>query len=214
MGRKSKYSNEQTTTTEVYRAGVYLRLSREDGDKLESDSISIQREIINRYLSNKTDIVVFDTYIDDGCSGTNFNRPNFRRMEKDWQEQKINCIIVKDLSRFGRDYIDVGNYMDRVFPQLDIRFIAISDNYDNTQSDSFDPLIVPVKNVFNGYYAKDIQKRVNTSLAEHRLSGDFMGSFACYGYMKDPQDKHKLVIDEYPATDKYASVDNQSLFYF
>lgn len=200
MGRISKYNNEQMATSDVYRAGIYLRLSRDDGDKMESDSISTQREIINRYLTDKKDIVVIDTYIDDGWSGTNFNRPDFRRMEQDWQAKKINCIIVKDLSRFGRDYIDVGNYMDREFPKQDIRFIAINDNYDNLQNDSCDPLIVPVKNVFNGYYAKDIQKRVNQHLDEKRRSGEFVGSFACYGYMKDPQNKHKLIIDEYPAS--------------
>ena len=116
-------------------------------------------------------------------------------MEKDWQDQKINCIIVKDLSRFGRTYIDVGNYLDRIFPQQDIRFIAVNDHYDSTQHDTCDPLIIPVKNVFNGYYAKDIQKRVNISLETHRRNGDFMGAFASYGYLKEPQDKHQLIID-------------------
>ena len=200
MGRKSKYSNEQTTTTEVYRAALYLRLSREDGDSLESDSIAIQREITNHFLKSKEDIVVFDTYIDDGWTGTNFNRPNFRRMEKDWEDKKINCIIVKDLSRFGRDYIGNGMYIERVFPIKNIRFIAINDNYDSLYPERSDPLMLPIRNVINTQYAIDVQKKVNTSLDIHRKQGDFMGSHARYGYMKDPQDKHKLIIDEYPAT--------------
>lgn len=200
MARKSKYTDNTMTQTKIFSAGIYLRLSREDGDKMESDSIASQRAIIERFLQEHEDIVITDTYIDDGFSGTNFNRPSFRRMEKDWQDKKINCIIVKDLSRFGRDYIDTGNYLERVFPVEDIRFIAINDGYDNLNQQNSDCLMIPVKNVFNGYYAKDIQTKVNASLEAKRQNGEFVGSFACYGYKKDPHDKHKLIIDEYPAS--------------
>lgn len=200
MGRKSKYDNSTVSTSEIFRAGMYLRLSREDGDKMESDSIASQRAIIEKFIQTHDNIILAETYIDDGFTGTNFNRPDFKRMEQDWENKQINCIIVKDLSRFGRDYIDMGNYLERVFPTLDIRFIAINDGYDNYNQQDNDTLMVPVKNVFNGYYAKDIQKKVNSSLNQKRQEGLFLGSFTTYGYKRDTQDKHKLVIDEYPAS--------------
>lgn len=200
MGRKSKYDNSTVSASEIFRAGMYLRLSREDGDKMESDSIASQRAIIEKFIRTHNNIILAETYIDDGFTGTNFNRPDFRRMEQDWKNKQINCIIVKDLSRFGRDYIDMGNYLERVFPTLDIRFIAINDGYDNYNQQDNDTLMVPVKNVFNGYYAKDIQKKVNSSLNQKRQEGLFLGSFTTYGYKRDTQDKHKLVIDEYPAS--------------
>lgn len=200
MGRKSKYDNSNVSASEIFRAGMYLRLSREDGDKMESDSIASQRAIIEKFIRTHNNIILAETYIDDGFTGTNFNRPDFRRMEQDWKNKQINCIIVKDLSRFGRDYIDMGNYLERVFPTLDIRFIAINDGYDNYNQQDNDTLMVPVKNVFNGYYAKDIQKKVNSSLNQKRQEGLFLGSFTTYGYKRDTQDKHKLVIDEYPAS--------------
>lgn len=199
MGRKSKYVYSTASTSEHFRAGMYLRLSREDGDKPESDSIGSQRAIIEKYIGLHDNILLEETYIDDGFSGTSFDRPDFRRMERDWQNRRINCVIVKDLSRFGRDYIDMGNYLERVFPSLDIRFIAINDGYDNYHHQDNDTLMVPVKNVFNGYYAKDIQKKVNSSLTEKRQEGLFLGSFTTYGYIRDPQDKHRLIIDAYPA---------------
>ncbi|HKM22925.1 MAG TPA: recombinase family protein, partial [Lachnospiraceae bacterium] len=148
-------------------------------------------------INAHTDIEYVDTYSDDGFTGTNFNRPDFQRMWSDLQSQRINCVIVKDLSRFGRDYIDVGNYLERVFPMMNIRFIAISDNIDSlTQAYDMGFLF---KNIFNTQYAKDIQTKVNSSLSAKRQSGAFIGSFASYGYKKDSVDKHKLVIDEYPA---------------
>lgn len=198
MGRKSKHEVVASRKA-VYRAGIYLRLSREDGDKMESDSIATQRELVRNYIDKQEDIILIDEYVDDGFSGTNFNRPDFRRMEQDWKNGRINCIIVKDLSRFGRDYIDMGNYVERVFPTLDIRFIAINDGHDSLYTVGNDSLMLPVKNVFNGYYAKDIQKKVNSALDCKRTNGEWVGAFTCYGYQKDPQNKHKIIIDEYAA---------------
>lgn len=197
MGRKSKYQIDTVSAPVVYRAGIYLRLSREDGDKFESDSIGSQRTILMNYLNLHTDIEYVDTYSDDGYSGTNFNRPDFQRMWTDLQNRRINCVIVKDLSRFGRDYIDVGNYLERRFPLMDIRFIAVTDNIDSVKQ-SYD-MGFSFKNIFNAQYAKDIQTKVNSSLEAKRQAGDFVGSFASYGYKKDTMDKHKLVIDEYAA---------------
>lgn len=198
MARKSKYTTSGNDT-KYFHVGAYLRLSREDGDKMESDSIHSQKEIIQKFLERQEDMVLEKTYIDDGVTGTNFNRPKFREMEQDWENKVIDCIIVKDLSRFGRDYIDTGNYLERIFPMKNIRFIAINDGYDNYKQQTSDNLMIPVKNVFNGYYAKDIQTKVNSSLRMKREKGEFIGAFATYGYKKDRHDKHKLVVDEFAA---------------
>lgn len=199
MARKSKYMTSDNET-KFFHVGAYLRLSREDGDKMESDSIHSQKEIIQKFLEEQEDMVLEKTYIDDGVTGTNFNRPQFREMEQDWKNKVIDCIIVKDLSRFGRDYIDTGNYLERIFPMNNIRFISINDGYDNYKQQTSDNLMIPVKNVFNGYYAKDIQTKVNSSLRIKREKGEFIGAFAVYGYKKDIHDKHKLVIDEFAST--------------
>ncbi|MDE6129330.1 MAG: recombinase family protein, partial [Lachnospiraceae bacterium] len=120
-----------------FNAAAYIRLSREDGDKAESDSISNQRRLIADYVKEKEDLMVYDTYVDDGFSGTDFNRPSFRRMINDIEAGKVNCVIVKDLSRFGRDYIDTGRYLERYFPERDIRFISVTDDIDSAKPVSY-----------------------------------------------------------------------------
>ena len=115
----------------IWQAALYVRLSREDGDKSESDSVVNQKELLKEFARLEEDIEVFDVYVDDGWSGTNFDRPDFRRMEEDIHQKKVDCVIVKDLSRFGRNYIDAGHYFERVFPLLDVRFISVSDNVDS-----------------------------------------------------------------------------------
>lgn len=131
-------------------AADYLRLSREDGDKLESDSIRNQRSLINDFVKQHKEIQLVEEYIDDGYSGTNFDRPAFQRMLEDVKRKKINCIIVKDLSRLGRNYIETGRYLEKIFPFMGVRFIAITDHYDSaTGSDDADQIIVPFKNLIN-----------------------------------------------------------------
>ncbi len=181
----------------VWNIAIYLRLSKEDGDKDESDSISSQRTIINNYINkNISDFNIVEEFIDDGYTGTNFKRPDFKRMITQIDEGKINCIIVKDLSRFGRDYIGVGEYLEKYFPANDIRFIAINDGYDTVSATSNDEFIMPIKNIFNAQYSKDISKKVKSSFRALQNDGKFVGAFASYGYKKSEKDRHKLEIDE------------------
>lgn len=180
-----------------WEIAVYLRLSKEDGDKDESDSISSQRSIITKFIKEKIkDGSIVEEYVDDGYTGTNFKRPQFQKMIEDIDSEKINCVIVKDLSRFGRDYIGVGEYLENYFPLNDIRFIAINDGYDTMTSTSNDEFIMPIKNIFNAQYSKDISKKVKSSFRTLQSEGKFVGAFACYGYAKDDEDRHKLIIDE------------------
>lgn len=172
---------------------AYLRLSREDGDKLESDSIANQRKLIELFVAERPELSIGRFYIDDDYTGTNFNRPGFRDMLSDIQSGTIKCVIVKDLSRFGRDYIDTGNYLERVFPQHGVRFIAINDNIDSARS-QYD-MLLPIKNIFNEQYSRDISRKVKSSFKAKQQSGEFVGAFAGYGYVKSPRDRHKLEID-------------------
>lgn len=183
-----------------FSVAVYLRLSREDGDKTESDSIANQRLLIENYLSDKPSLQFFREYVDDGYTGSNFERPGFIKMMEDIKRQKVNCIIVKDLSRFGRNYIEVGRYIEKKFPAMGIRFIAINDQYDNAkESGDTEQIIVPFKNLINDAYCRDISIKVRSQLDVKRKNGKFIGSFAAYGYLKDPKDKNHLIVDEYAA---------------
>ena len=176
---------------------AYLRLSKEDNENMESNSIVNQRELIEQYIRNKKDLQLVDYYIDDGYSGTNFNRPGFRRLLQDMKNKRINCIIVKDLSRFARSHIEADMYFENIFPALNIRFISVIENIDSFENpDSMDNLIVPFKNLLNDAYAKDISKKVKSALLTKRLNGEFIGTTATYGYLKDLKDKHKLIIDK------------------
>lgn len=181
-----------------WKIAAYLRLSKEDGDKDESDSISSQRNIIKRYVNERmNDGEIIKEYVDDGYTGTNFKREQFQKMISDIDKGDIiNCVVVKDLSRFGRDYIGVGEYLEKYFPQNDIRFVAINDGYDTLNSTSNDEFIMPIKNIFNAHYSKDISRKVKSSFRSLQSDGKFVGAFASYGYVKDSRDRHKLVIDE------------------
>lgn len=185
-------------------AADYLRLSREDGDKLESDSIRNQRSLINDFVKQHKEIQLVEEYIDDGYSGTNFDRPAFQRMLEDVKRKKINCIIVKDLSRLGRNYIETGRYLEKIFPFMGVRFIAITDHYDSAAgSDDADQIIVPFKNLINDAYCRDISIKIRSQLDVKRKNGQFIGNFAAYGYLKDPEDKNHLIVDEYLETGYY-----------
>ena len=171
-----------------YNACIYARLSRDDGDKLESDSIINQKALIRDFLSKHPEIHAVSEKTDDGYSGVNFDRPAFQEMMEDIRSGKINCVVVKDLSRFGRNYIEAGNYIERVFPFLGVRFIAINDNYDSLDRNQSDSLIIPFKNLINDAYCKDISVKIRSQL---------IGAFAAYGYLKDEEDHNKLVVDTY-----------------
>ncbi len=182
----------------IFYTAEYIRLSRKDGDKAESDSIGNQRDMLNRYIEqHSNELKLYDRYIDDDYTGTNFDRPAFQRMMKDIEAGKVNCVVVKDLSRFGRDYIDMGNYLQKVFPRLGVRFIAINDSIDN-YGGSYD-MIMPFKNIFNEHYARDISSKVLSAMKTKQRNGQFIGAFASYGYIKDPNHKGKIVVDPYAA---------------
>ena len=182
-----------------WRAALYIRLSKEDGDKGESNSVTSQRAILTEFLKLHPDIELYDIYIDDGWSGTNFNRPDFTRMMEDIYAGAVNCVIVKDLSRFGRNYTDSGNYIDNVFVKLKVRFVALNNGVDtasNNMNAATQCISVGVTNVINESIAATTSVNVRGTLNVNRNQGKFIGSFPTYGYMKDPNDRHKLIIDE------------------
>ena len=176
---------------------IYIRLSREDGDGEESDSVVNQRTILRNYVETNNELTFCEEYVDDGYSGTNFNRPDFQRMINDIEAGKIQCVVVKDLSRFARDYIMAGLYIERIFPQKNVRFIAIGNNYDSVRAekDGTD-MLLPFLNVFNEFHARDTSKKVQRVMHEMQREGKCVAAFVPYGYQKDPLDKHHLVIDE------------------
>lgn len=183
--------------TRNYNVGMYLRLSRADDKEEEfdpSESIKNQREFVTRYiLDNGWNL--YDEYVDDGYTGTNFNRPDFQRMIQDIENGYINLIIVKDLSRFGRNYVRTGMYIDEYFPLKDVRFIAINDGIDTFKKNNSNNELCGFKGIMNDMYSADISKKIRTSFNTKRQNGQFIGAFAPYGYQKDPNNKNKLIID-------------------
>ena len=194
--------SKNSLNTGVFKAAIYLRLSQDDekydkGFKAESNSISNQRLQIKDFIDKNEDMEFAGEYADDGYSGINFERPAFKKMMEDAITGSINCIIVKDLSRFGRDYIDSGRYLQRVFPSLDIRFIALNDNYDSfTASETEKNLVIPFKSFINDNYCRDTSAKVRSVCKVKRKQGQFISNYAPYGYEKDKEDRHKIVIDK------------------
>ena len=184
----------------VYRAAIYVRLSKEDGDKEESDSIVNQKELIRAFLADKPEIHISGEFVDDGYSGADFNRPSFKRMVSQIEAGQIDCVVVKDLSRFGWNFVEAGRYIDQIFPAMGIRFIAVNDHYDSINGrTSSDRILIPFKNLINDAFCRDISIKVRSQLEIKRKKGDFIGSFAVYGYQKSPEDRHKLIVDDYAA---------------
>ena len=175
----------------IYTAALYMRLSKDDDGAAESASIITQRKMLRSYAAEHG-YVVFDEYVDDGWSGTNFDRPDFKRMIADIEAKKVNMVITKDLSRLGRDYITAGQYTEIYFPSKGVRYIAIHDGYD---SDSPYSDIAPFKNVINEMYARDTSKKIRSAFATKMRDGAYIAAFAPYGYQKDPADKNHLVVD-------------------
>ena len=177
-----------------FQVAAYIRLSREDGDKEESDSVGNQRKLLLSYLDGKAAFQLHDVYVDDGYTGLHFRRPAFQRMLADIDAHLVNCVIVKDLSRIGRDHIETSRFLERVFPEKGVRFIAVADQIDS-QKQAYD-MLLPLKNLFNEQYARDISTKVSTAIRAKQEAGEFIGAFASYGYKKSQSDKNKLVIDE------------------
>lgn len=175
-----------------YKAALYCRLSVDDGNFGGSVSIETQKILLEQYCKDHK-ITDYKFYCDDGCSGTNFDRPSFKKMLSDIDEGKINLVIVKDLSRFGRNYVEAGMYVQR-FTDSNIRFIAADDNYDSLVNS--DDLLFPIKNVVNEMYARDVSKKTKAVKKAKARDGQFIGSKAPFGYKIDPNDRHHLIVDE------------------
>ena len=173
---------------------MYIRLSREDGDKQESESIGNQRKILQRYVK-ENNLCLVKEYVDDGISGTTFDRPSFNELLQDIENKTIDMVITKDLSRLGRDYIKTGFYLEDYFPKNSIRYVAITDGID-TYIDSTNNDITPFKAIMNDMYAKDISKKIRSVLKEKQQQGEYMCSIPAYGYKRHPTIKNKLIIDE------------------
>ena len=183
----------------IYEAIAYYRLSKDDGKNHESDSIANQRVLIREYVKNHPNIRLIDEAFDDGYTGTNYDRPGFQKVMDAVNNGTVNCVIVKDLSRLGREYVETGKYLEMVFPSMGIRFIAINDDVDSSNAKAGDDILVPVKNIMNETYCRELSKKLRRQFRIQRSKGEYLGAFACYGYRKSPEDKHKLVIDEYAA---------------
>ena len=177
--------------------GIYRRRSFDEKCEGESNSVSNQKKLIDDYLVDKNDIIIYKDYVDDGYTGTDFDRPEFKRMLNDIKKKKINGVIVKDLSRLGRNYIEVGKFIDEIIPEYGLRFISINDNVDSYKNPNLmDTLEIPFKNLMNESYSKDSSKKMRSSLKASKKSGNFIGKIAPFGYLKDPNDTHKLIIDK------------------
>jgi site-specific DNA recombinase len=181
--------------TRTYKTAIYLRLSKEDGENKESQSISNQRKSIYEFIrkSNEDKFVVIDEYVDDGYSGTNFDRPDFQRLLEDIETKGISAIITKDLSRLGRDHILTGYYIENYFKDKGIRYIAINDNIDSKEDDSFDMLTFRL--AFNDFYPKDTSKKILKIKKLKQEKGEYQGSWAPFGYRKSKTEKNKLEIE-------------------
>ena len=177
-----------------YHAALYIRLSKEDENEGPSESVNNQQSLLNEFVQQHR-LTVFDTYIDDGWSGTNYDRPNFQRMIADIEARKVNMVITKDLSRLGRDYILTGHYMERYFPEHRVRYISLLDGID-TGVDSTANDITPFRAIMNDMYAKDISKKISSVKHDKQRKGLFIGGKPVYGYKMHPTEKNKIVIDE------------------
>lgn len=174
---------------------AYCRLSVENGGNETEDTLITQEKMIRDFIDSHPDLEWKDSYIDNGFTGTNFDRPEFNRMMEDVRSGKIQCVVVKDLSRFGRDYLETGHYLETIFPKLNIRFIAITDDFDNMRQTDVDSLSVPIRNLINAVYAKDISKKIVTANEARIQNGEIMGNFPPYGYLLS-DDGSKYIVDE------------------
>lgn len=214
LPRKSKYDEfikKQNGELRVFNVkkwvvAKYIRLSKEDGDdKDESNSVTSQNKILDELISDlmtssNDEYVVYDTYIDDGFSGTDFNRPDFQRLLQDMKNGKFNMVAVKDLSRLGRNYIESGNYIEQIFPLFNVRFVTKAEDIDSFYKPAtVNNVMVPFKNLMNDEYCRDISNKIVLANNARKRNGQYLGSFPLYGYKKDPNDKYKLIIDEKPA---------------
>lgn len=196
MARKSRKNQSVKADNiefRVYKTAIYARLSHE-GQKKEV--IETQIEEVRRYIEARRVFELVDVYADDGYSGTNFQRPEFERLMEDLRNHKINCIIVKDLSRFAREHIGAEDYLNNIFPFLGVRFIAVNDGYDNLNIEPQEYFLASFKNLAHAHFAQETSRKVSMAKRALQEQGKFIGSKVSFGYKRDPNDKHKLIIDE------------------
>lgn len=203
MARKSRKNTDAVIetpaqTSSYFSTAIYIRLSIENSGKDDDgDSITNQISFCKAYLAEHTDLKLYDIYEDNGKKGTNFDRPEFKRMMDDIRGGKVKCVLVKDLSRFGRDYIEAGEYLEKIFPFMGVRFISITDGYDSlTCDDAEGALMIPLKNMINDVYAKDISRKIITSFRARQEKGEFLPAFAPYGYVKSKEVAYRYEIDQ------------------
>jgi len=188
-------SVQSAPAMQIFETGIYTRLSVLDNGKPDSDSIESQVDILEKYIAERPYLRPVKIYRDNGYTGTNFVRPAWEELMDDIRAGIINCVIVKDLSRLGRNYTEAGNLLEKAFPQWGVRFISVNDGYDSATLTSTEELAAALKNIVNDYYAKDISRKACSSLAAKRKKGDYIGSYAPYGYQKDPENKNHLIVD-------------------
>ena len=206
MVRKRRKADAQATVHEpldglqVFNAGLYGRLSVLDNGRLDGDSLETQIVLMEEYVRQRPYLRRTKLYQDNGYTGTNFDRPAWDELLRDVKSGIINCIVVKDLSRLGRNYIEAGEFLEKECPRLGVRFISINDGYDSASLNSTEELAAALKNIINDYYAKDISRKSCSALAIKRHNGEYVGSYAPYGYRKDPENKNHLLIDPITAS--------------
>lgn len=200
MNKYQDYYGEPKALETTWNTALYIRLSKEDyGNKDESISITNQREILLSYISEHPELKLVDIYIDDGFTGTDFDRPDFMRLKADIENGRVNCVVVKDLNRFGRNYTVGGDLIDNYFARKNVRFVSLNncvDTTDDNMNDAARCINIGITNVINESYSAMTSVSIRGTLNNHRRQGKFIGAFACYGYKKDTEDYHKLVIDE------------------
>ncbi len=179
-----------------YLTALYIRLSHEESEADPTEKIQNQKELLLRYIEGKAEFQPTGIYCDNGFSGRNFERPEWLRLMDDVKAGRVDCIIVKDLSRLGRNYIEAGDYLEKVFPFLGVRFIAVSDGYDSNFTDKNMEMMLPLKNIINASYAKDLSQKIRSARHIQRIRGEYTGSRIPYGYMRDPRRKGKLIVNE------------------
>jgi len=207
MARKSRRQDQTAQVSAPVRAeqrissAIYARLSVENGGKDDDgESIEMQVEICREYIKGHPEMRLYKVYSDNGRTGTDFDRPGFVEMMADVRIGIVNCIVVKDLSRFGRDYVEAGNYLEKVFPFLGVRFISVTDRYDSLTADVSDAgMMIPLKNMMNAAYAKDISRKIISSVHARQETGDYVPAFPPYGYIKSEEGEHRYVVDPEPA---------------
>lgn len=199
MARKSRVTKDSSPAAvpaekgRAYRTGIYARLSSEDAFE---DTLGNQIYLLEQFVEMQEDMILAESYSDNGFSGTNFERPGFERLMEDVKRGRINCIVVKDLSRLGRNYIETGNLIENVFPFLDIRFVAVTDGFDTKNGNGMDGMVASVKNLVNDVYARDISRKIISAFRTKQRNGEYIGMVAPYGYLKSEENKNKFVVDE------------------